>query len=687
MEIIKQNPFRILGLSLIASPREITRKIQELSTFAEFGKIVKYSTDFDFISPINRSLENIEEASRNIELAGNKLYHSLFWFWSDNSVDELVFDLLNDGDIHKAIILWNKAIDGNVTDKTYSNARNLSLLYLIVSLNNNQIDRKMFLNSIELTGKVLCHSSFNIYAEKIVGATKTTDTDKVQQFFIDQILRISTPFFGMNGGTETKRMLHSFKTFSKNSYQYTVDKLLAKRHKDIENTIESTTQQRKLNPKNAYQAALDLIDYTRDNLNFLKNILSNNHISIQLLSDKVAEEILQCSTDFFNATHAIVNDLSPHKKAKELTNKAIKIAIGAKLKSELQEDIILIDRLIHDREQSLKKELIDDYMQAILSLIESLPDPDTISERELSLLPSKAKTIITKCRPHLTNIKNRLGKDGVYIEICDLVVNTVLGVCVVFANKIGEYQEIVNVINSLIPLDKSPELRERLKENKSIIDENYKQEKEINKIKQYEDNISNRIKNLPDLDNLFSSDKFHNLPYIIEQFLNQCNQDLLAIKNNVGSTHGAYRGWTNTIAQIYVSLVISYVNETRNYARSIQLLELLNPLIFFLDKDLTSKITENIEIITQNLLSKSAANKSSKGCYIATMVYGNYDAPEVLLLRAYRDNFLAQNIAGRAFIKIYYYISPKFVNYFSGNEFVQNYVHKILEKLITRIKK
>ena len=122
MEIIKQNPFRILGLSLIASPREITRKIQELSTFAEFGKIVKYPTDFDFISPINRSLENIEEASRNIELAGNKLYHSLFWFWSDNSVDELVFDLLNDGDIHKAIILWNKAIDGNVTDKTYSNA-------------------------------------------------------------------------------------------------------------------------------------------------------------------------------------------------------------------------------------------------------------------------------------------------------------------------------------------------------------------------------------------------------------------------------------------------------------------------------------------------------------------------------------------------------------------------------------
>lgn len=40
-----------------------------------------------------------------------------------------------------------------------------------------------------------------------------------------------------------------------------------------------------------------------------------------------------------------------------------------------------------------------------------------------------------------------------------------------------------------------------------------------------------------------------------------------------------------------------------------------------------------------------------EGCYIATCVYGSYDAPEVLVLRDFRDNELSKNIFGRLFIK------------------------------------
>lgn len=50
--------------------------------------------------------------------------------------------------------------------------------------------------------------------------------------------------------------------------------------------------------------------------------------------------------------------------------------------------------------------------------------------------------------------------------------------------------------------------------------------------------------------------------------------------------------------------------------------------------------------------------KQKKGCYIATAVYGSYDTPEVWMLRRFRDQRLAHIALGRAFIAVYYRISP-----------------------------
>jgi hypothetical protein len=46
------------------------------------------------------------------------------------------------------------------------------------------------------------------------------------------------------------------------------------------------------------------------------------------------------------------------------------------------------------------------------------------------------------------------------------------------------------------------------------------------------------------------------------------------------------------------------------------------------------------------------------GCFIATAVYGDYSAPEVMVLRRLRDEVLAESKFGRAFIKVYYKVSP-----------------------------
>jgi hypothetical protein len=73
-------------------------------------------------------------------------------------------------------------------------------------------------------------------------------------------------------------------------------------------------------------------------------------------------------------------------------------------------------------------------------------------------------------------------------------------------------------------------------------------------------------------------------------------------------------------------------------------------------------------------------------CYIATMVYGSYDAPEVLVLRRFRDDKLAPYLLGRLCIKLYYSFSPGFVYVFKNNKSVNKFIKLMLDKLVRKLR-
>lgn len=51
----------------------------------------------------------------------------------------------------------------------------------------------------------------------------------------------------------------------------------------------------------------------------------------------------------------------------------------------------------------------------------------------------------------------------------------------------------------------------------------------------------------------------------------------------------------------------------------------------------------------------------AEGCFVATAVYGDYDDPQVWVLRNFRDSFLLRSEWGNKFVKFYYRISPGLV--------------------------
>ncbi len=80
-------------------------------------------------------------------------------------------------------------------------------------------------------------------------------------------------------------------------------------------------------------------------------------------------------------------------------------------------------------------------------------------------------------------------------------------------------------------------------------------------------------------------------------------------------------------------------------------------------------------------------SKVNGGCYIATMVYGDYDHPQVMVLRGFRDNYLAERGWGREFIKQYYKYSPRLVEKLKDCKWINLAIRKVLDKFVEHLKR
>lgn len=73
------------------------------------------------------------------------------------------------------------------------------------------------------------------------------------------------------------------------------------------------------------------------------------------------------------------------------------------------------------------------------------------------------------------------------------------------------------------------------------------------------------------------------------------------------------------------------------------------------------------------------------GCYVATCVYGSYDCPQVWTLRRFRDNTLGSTWYGRAFIKVYYAISPTLVKWFGKTKWFKKMWKGTLDRMVKKL--
>ncbi len=351
MNTILNNPYRIVGLLVGATAKEQTKQISRLKKYIEAEQDPQDDFSFPALGNLHRTLDSIEEAASKLNLDNDKINAALFWFWNGNPItDEAAFEALKSGDIEAAYEIWDKLItktdeEGKrfwkpVTEKNYSAFHNCSVLNIIRANGNlhNAIVASLYFLESDLVNK---------FVSSVADETHKTSKKELQLIFLNQLhsdleanKKASLPKF--------LEILNKQEFVAKQDF---MKGFVQKPIEQIEHKIETAKNKRKASKANAAKAGQELFTATASDLTQLKSIVGATDLKYTSISDKVANEILQCSIDYFNDSQEKDSSSDYAETAMKLAKQAEALAVGKLTKDRVKDSIETLAEM-KDRELS-----------------------------------------------------------------------------------------------------------------------------------------------------------------------------------------------------------------------------------------------------------------------------------------------------------------------------------------------
>lgn len=316
MDLVLRNPFRVLGLPVTASSREIAKRVSDLELFAELGKDKTYPNDFPDLGDIDRSMEAIKDAARRIELPEMRVFHSFFWFRDGDTVDELAFECLTNSEFLETDSVWTKQFE------KHSGIGNFSW----------RINRGVF--SIWMTGDLedsgtvyfeqalqdIAFASEDLYEEataSIPGAYQVSP-QRVRELIADALIEIAVRLSEQAYGPNAIRMTEHCLYFHEQTLEYIVSKITRPLTNAIQDAVDRSKAKRDegtsiddLRRKNGLSKVEHIIYELRDSL-------GESDPGFQAVANIFANEVIACAINAINRHEAVPTALVLAEWAAEL---------------------------------------------------------------------------------------------------------------------------------------------------------------------------------------------------------------------------------------------------------------------------------------------------------------------------------------------------------------------------------
>lgn len=349
LDIIENNPFRVLGVCANDSARSIASNATKIKRYSDVGKSVSFPLDDMLSSHIDRSSESVDNALSVINLQSDKIKHALFWFGRPESEDNYIFKAL----LNKT---WKGLPTNFLQDEhSYPDSLNIALFRLL------QKDKVGFI--IEILRSTQSESFRDSFLKQICDDDDLLTAEELNHIVLDTLLTECD-------ARQLYAMLRTSYHFD-NEEQYVKNKVVG----DYTSSIYAEIQRaKKVDDDDAdanFVAAQSLIKKTKEPLSRIEDFLGSSDSQYMVIADALSKQILQSGINYFNSS----DDEDAPYKAFEIQSYATDLAKGKLIKQRCEENIDILKKII----KALPPKYMRDFDRRLHEFIDTFEDVYSIS--------------------------------------------------------------------------------------------------------------------------------------------------------------------------------------------------------------------------------------------------------------------------------------------------------------------
>ena len=300
----------------------------------------------------------------------------------------------------------------------------------------------------------------------------------------------------------------------------------------------------------------------------------------------------------------------------------------------------------------------------------------------------------------ISQLRSLLGiSDMQYQMIADKLATTILQCGINYFNDTEEddaVEKAMRLQNYALSIAVGQMAKDRCKENVDILKKigpEYKVQKELNRIGEKLKRFSTKPVGR---DDIFTSLLGNGKSFSdINSFIDGCKSDLLSVRQKIGASNSLYLKISSAVASAAINALVEKINAAQQMANITSdkdsLKRDVSSAISTMSKisslDMTTECRNYFNSNNSTLNNINSQLNPSGGCYIATMAYGDYDHPQVMVLRQFRDSYLSNRGWGRKFINFYYANSPHWVEVLKSHKHINALIRKVLDSFVYLWKK
>lgn len=357
------NAFRVLGVPVTATSRQITRRMDELKLALEMGDLEEEYTHALILSPLP-DMNDLRRAAKRLQDPQTRFVDEFFWFWPLNR-EETTSDkglrALANGNQSEAESFWVEHLAGFPETERLAATHNLAVLYHILAIDMEHDCHKnetpplpaeleqlnsLWRTSFDWWEKLVDHEGFwDLLRDRVLAINDPSlSTGFVLRFrsvfpvAFDNINADFAAAYSKNGKHSRAALHIQFMQETHNGLD-DVDQSLSKvtrpLHSRIDAALNRATENLHDDPKDGINRAGRLLAETAEPLKALSTLLGSDHAEVRETQDEVAEACCNCAIAYGNETEEWAGGVVLLEKLRGMVT-------SEKLKSRIEQNLEIL---------------------------------------------------------------------------------------------------------------------------------------------------------------------------------------------------------------------------------------------------------------------------------------------------------------------------------------------------------